>query len=285
MSAIATAALDDVLEVTARSIVEAASDAAGADRRAHARLRAEELAWLRQVRLKSGPAVRLIDLSRGGALIDSRVQLRPGSTVTIELTAPASLLELSSRVLRCELAGFDRGRVSYRGACMFTEPLFIEQVRAGAVPSAAAQAPAPAHPAAGASPAAWQKIVVRYLDGSTLKGYTLDFHPSRDHLSLWPSVNAARGERVIVPLARLKALFFVKDFAGDPARVKPAAGFEEAAAGRRIEVTFQDREVLRGTTLAYRPDGSGFFLTPADGSGNNQRVFVVTAAVRRVRFP
>jgi hypothetical protein len=118
-----------------------------------------------------------------------------------------------------------------------------------------------------------------------LKGYTLDFHPSRSQLSLWPSVNAHVTERVIVPLTRLKALFFVKDFAGNPLhphneRVEPVA-----AAGRKIEVTFFDREVIRGTTLNYRPEGTGFFVTPADTSSNNQRVFVINGAIRHVRFP
>lgn len=280
---IASATLDDVLDVTAVAILEEARQTGGgADRRAHARLRAAELDWLRQVRLKRGPVLRLIDLSRGGALIDSRVQLRPGSTVTLELTAPASSVELSSRVLRCELAGLDDGRVTYRGACMFTEPLLIDRIRSGEPADSASET---ASQAGAVHQDAWQKIVVRYLDGSTRKGYTLDFHPSREHLSLWPSVNASRAERVIVPLGRLKALFFVKDFDGDPSRVRPADDFGDTSSGRRIEVTFQDREVLRGTTLAYRPDGTGFFVTPADPSGNNQRVFVVAGAVRHVRFP
>ena len=127
--------------------------------------------------------------------------------------------------------------------------------------------------------------MVRYRDGAALKGFTLDFHSSREHFSLWPSVSAARSERVIVPLTRLKAVFFVKDFAGDPARMKRQAEFAEAATGRRVEITFADREVIRGTTLNYRPEGTGFFITPADTAGNNQRIFVVNGAVRQVRFP
>ena len=283
MSALAVPTLEDVLEVTARSISEAAGRT-GADRRAHARLTGAELEWLREIRLKSGPSVKLVDLSRGGALLDSRVQMRPGSVITLEITAPSSSVEMSSRILRCHLSQIGGGAAIYRGACMFTEPLLIEDIRRAAAPAAE---PAEGRPdaAAGLSTAAWQKIVVRYRDGTTLKGFTLDFHASRDHFSLWPSVNAARRERVIVPLARLKALFFVKDFAGDPARVKRPAQFDEVAAGRRVEVTFLDREVVRGTTLSYRPEGSGFFITPSDTSGNNQRIFVVNGAVRHVRFP
>jgi PilZ domain len=274
-----------VLDATPAAIRDEAAAAAGAERRAHVRLAAAELEWLRQVRLKNGPPVKLVDLSRGGALIDSRVQMRPGSTMTLEISGQASLIELASEVLRCQLAQIGGGPAIYRGACMFTEPLEIEEIRRRAS-RPAVQPPAPAlTEAAGLAPTAWQKIVVRYRDGGMLKGYTLDFHSSREHFSLWPSVNASRSERVIVPLARLKALFFVKDFAGNPERGAGAGPLEDSASGRRIEVTFLDGEVIRGTTLSYRPDGIGFFLTPSDSAGNNQRVFVVTGAVRHARFP
>jgi hypothetical protein len=49
-------------------------------------------------------------------------------------------------------------------------------------------------------------------------------------------------------------------------------------------VTFLDDEVLSGTTMNYRPDGPGFFLTPGDAGANNERVFVVSRAIRHVRF-
>ena len=77
---------------------------------------------------------------------------------------------------------------------------------------------------------------------------------------------------VLVPMAQLKAIFFVRDFEGNPGRVDGQA-FAERQPGRRIEVTFLDDEVLLGSTLGYRPDGLGFFLTPADSEGNNLRVF------------
>jgi hypothetical protein len=160
------------------------------------------------------------------------------------------------------------------------------------MPSAAGAAPAPAlEPATGAviappttsTTSAWQKIVVRYREGRLLKGFTQDFHPSRGHFSLWPSITASRGERVIVPLSRLKAVFFVRDFAGNAAYTDRDVS-TDPASGRRVEVTFSDNEVVRGTTLSYRPDGNGFFVVPADGRSNNQRIFVVSAALRHVRF-
>ena len=129
----------------------------------------------------------------------------------------------------------------------------------------------------------WRKIVVRYRDGRLSKGFTHDFHPSRSQFSLWPSVTATPSERMFVPASQLKAVFFVRDFAGNADYIEQRS-FDSAVEGRRIEVTFGDDEVLVGSTLAYRTDGLGFFLTPADSRGNNLRVFVVSSAIRHVRF-
>jgi hypothetical protein len=163
---------------------------------------------------------------------------------------------------------------------------------------AAATAPAPAaaaspgpRPITGTSaPAtirvvgAWQKIVARYTDGQLLKGYTPDFHGSKSQFSVWPARDAAPHEQVVVPLARLKAVFFVREFGGDPDYIEQKV-FESAGHGRRIEVTLVDGEVLVGTTLNYGAGGTGFFIVPADPRANNERVFVVASAVRQVRFP
>jgi hypothetical protein len=51
-----------------------------------------------------------------------------------------------------------------------------------------------------------------------------------------------------------------------------------------MEVTFHDGEVLLGTTLSYKPNGQGFLLHPANARGNNLRIYVVTAAIRHLRF-
>ena len=87
----------------------------------------------------------------------------------------------------------------------------------------------------------------------------------------------------MVPLTQLKALFFVRDFAGDPT-YKEQKVFTVAPEGRKLEVTFDDGEVLLGSTLSYRPEAHGFIVHPADKHGNNIRVFVSSAAVRHVQF-
>ena len=71
----------------------------------------------------------------------------------------------------------------------------------------------------------------------------------------------------------LKAVFFVKDFVGNPQHDDRSA-FDDAtrpASGRRIRVQFKDGEVLIGTTQGYQPGRPGFFVIPADASSNTER--------------
>ena len=127
------------------------------------------------------------------------------------------------------------------------------------------------------------RVVVRYADGRTLKGTTGDFRPASPRFHLIP----ADGSRVMdVRIAELKAVFFVRDFAGTAARAK-LRGFldapAETAQGKKIAVLFRDGELLCGYTLTFSPDRPGFFLFPADSASNNLRVYAVTAAAAEVK--
>ena len=132
-------------------------------------------------------------------------------------------------------------------------------------------------------PLGWNRVVVRYVDGGVLRGYSNDFHPERAHLHLCPSVNCPAAERLLVPISRLKAVFFVRTLEGDKERVDDQA-FDESPQGRKVQVTFRDGEVILGSTLNYKPNGHGFFLRPASSQGNNVRIYVITPAIRHMRF-
>ena len=156
---------------------------------------------------------------------------------------------------------------------------------------AAAPAPAPAAiepstavpPHVEDLPVGWHRLVVRYLDGQLLRGYSNDFHPDRAHLHLCPAVKCAADARLLVPMARLKAVFFVRTLQGDPERVD-ANTFDHNPRARKVEVTFRDGEVMVGSTLNYKPNGQGFFLQPASSRSNNVRIYVLTPAIRHMRF-
>lgn len=127
------------------------------------------------------------------------------------------------------------------------------------------------------------RIVARYRSGTLLKGTSQDFTNLRPTFHLQPEDG---GPATVVKLKDLKAVFFVKDLAGDSSR-EGIAGFIEApmetAQGKKIAVQFQDGELMCGHTLSWTPDREGFFLVPCDPDSNNLRVYVLSAAARQVK--
>jgi hypothetical protein len=127
-----------------------------------------------------------------------------------------------------------------------------------------------------------EKVVVRYLNGTLVKGYTFDFSPRAREFHVFPDRRATSDPRR-VHVTDLKAVFSVKTFDGDPRYCERKAFALRPGVGHRVEVTFRDGEVLVGTVRSASTDNLGFFLTPADPASNNLRVFVVGTAVARVR--
>jgi hypothetical protein len=129
------------------------------------------------------------------------------------------------------------------------------------------------------------KVVVRFADGRVLKGTTADFVPAKDLFHVSVAGAPAGTPPVEVHTKDLKALFFVKDFVGNPKHVKRNE-FDPAhpPAGRKIQVKFKDGEVLVGTTTGYQKGRPGFFLVPADSDANMERCYVVAAATREIKF-
>ena len=129
------------------------------------------------------------------------------------------------------------------------------------------------------------KIVVRYLNGNVVKGFTTDFMPNKEmfHLTL---ADAQPGSPLVtVNLTECKALFFVRDFDGNAAcNDKKEFDPTKNAGGRKIKVVFKDNETLIGTTQGYDPARQGFFFFPADAESNNERSYVVNAATKEVAF-
>jgi len=128
------------------------------------------------------------------------------------------------------------------------------------------------------------KVVVHYANGKVIKGFTGDFSQNKDLFHLTPAEKTSSGT-VEIFVKRLKAVFMVRDFFGNPQyneRKKYIQG--EKPSGLKLEVTFADGEVMVGSTqLGYDPKRQGNFIIPADPKSNNIRVFVVFAAAKSVR--
>jgi hypothetical protein len=129
------------------------------------------------------------------------------------------------------------------------------------------------------------KIVVRYENGSLLKGYAQDFSPGAQYFHVRPEGAGTSEPPTRVIMKELKAVFFVRDFAGNGGyKEEKSFASGKPLSGRKLEVTFQDGEVLVGTTTGYEPNRPGFFLFPADEKSNNVRMYIVAKSVRSVRF-
>ena len=118
-----------------------------------------------------------------------------------------------------------------------------------------------------------------------MKGTTQNFFPNKPVFHVSRQGATGPGDVVEVKLEDLKAVFFVRDFTGNPKHIeRKRLSPGERPQGRLMEVTCKDGEVIVGTTTGYDPKRPGFFLFPIDPSANNARVYVVSGAVGNARF-
>ena len=128
------------------------------------------------------------------------------------------------------------------------------------------------------------KVLARYMNGTVLTGFTHDFSANKDRFHVHSSTTLA-GKHIEVLFKHLKAVLFFRDFEANKQYRERNGSLEgERHAGRKVEVTFQDGEALVGSTLGYGRSRTGFFLFPADAQANGLRVFVISKALRSIRY-
>ena len=127
------------------------------------------------------------------------------------------------------------------------------------------------------------RVVAHFLDGRVVKGTTQDFFPNRPIFRILP---VGAGKDAEIQCRQLKAVFFVKDLAGDENR-RDIQGFVdgpgETSKGKKVAVRFKDGEFVCGYSLSYSAERVGFFLFPSDPGSNNLRIYVMTYAATEVR--
>ena len=132
-------------------------------------------------------------------------------------------------------------------------------------------------------PAGWSRIVIRYKNGHMIKGFTHNFVATKGFIHVSPDPSAALEARTAVPFTEVKAVFFVRDHDGNPGYAE-SKRLDPSVRGRSVSVIFSDGEELVGTSANYNSSAPGFFVHPADPESNNERVFLVAASVRSVKF-
>jgi hypothetical protein len=127
------------------------------------------------------------------------------------------------------------------------------------------------------------RAVVAFLDGRRQKGYLLNFSALKENFRLFANEPVQQQSGSDIAMKDLKAIFFVKDFTGNPAHNEIPA--EDAPKhGRKIVVTFKDGEELSGSTEAYNAQKLGFFMFPLAKNSNNLRIFVINKNIRHVKI-
>jgi PilZ domain-containing protein len=91
------------------------------ERRVHERASDD---WIKTAKasLRPGCPISIVNISRGGALVESTQPMRPGSRVMLQIVTSSSEFGLSAVVMRCGVGALsiDAG-VIYRGALRFDE--------------------------------------------------------------------------------------------------------------------------------------------------------------------
>ena len=89
-------------------------------------------------RVRPGHDVSVIDVSAGGALIETDHRLLPGTSVELYLHTTTHCATVRGRVLRCAIVGLQSNSVCYRGAIGFDRhlPWFVDDSAEYSVPTA-----------------------------------------------------------------------------------------------------------------------------------------------------
>ena len=128
----------------------------------------------------------------------------------------------------------------------------------------------------------YKKVVVRRLDRGLIKGFV---DPSGYLRGNDLEMLDREGRAVIVPLAEIKAVFFVREFDGNPQRSeRKLFQSRPRMAGVWVQMIFKDNETLEGLLPSNLLElaTEGYLLTPADLYSNNLKVFVPRTALTKL---
>jgi Family of unknown function (DUF6982) len=113
-------------------------------------------------------------------------------------------------------------------------------------------------------------VLVKYLDGKMIRGHSLDIG-SKDTFHL----TTENGESREIPIASLKAVFYLRKGGQSPSETQPRYG-------KKLLVRFMDGEEILGVSVDYREDKDQFFLFPLDMEDNNERILINNHAVKNI---
>ena len=132
-----------------------------------------------------------------------------------------------------------------------------------------------------------KKVVVKYKDGKIIKGWVEGFRSDRESFILYPLIEYSEEEMLEIKFSSLKAVFFIKGFAGNKDYKKVRTfniDTKVTPSQRKLIVRFKDGENLYSTSHSCGRYKIGFFVYPIDPKDNNKRIFVIHSAAENVRI-
>lgn len=119
--------------------------------RADPRYPAEAVSGITSMRLSPGDAVRLVNLSASGVLVEGKTRFVPGTRVSVIFEGPKAPPTVKARVVRCQVSAIaGGGSLQYQSAIQFEQKIEVP-VDEAALPQAAAPPPPPAPKASASS--------------------------------------------------------------------------------------------------------------------------------------
>lgn len=123
-----------------------------------------------------------------------------------------------------------------------------------------------------------KKVIVRKMDRDSVQGYVA----AEDFLvgSKVELLNTA-GNVVLVDLAEIKGVYFVRDFADSNSLLRKTFTTRPRVEGLWVRLRFRDGETLEGLMPndLTQVRAEGYFLIPPDTRGNVQRIFAPRSGV------
>jgi hypothetical protein len=127
-----------------------------------------------------------------------------------------------------------------------------------------------------------KKVYVRRLDHQLLAGYVA---PQTYLRPEGIELIGRTAEVSLIPYGQIKAIYFVREFEGDPEADRKLFASRPKLDGLWVRLKFRDGELLEGVlpnNLLLMTE-HGLTLTPPDANSNTHRVFVPRAALEDLK--
>ncbi len=122
------------------------------ERRNGPRLPASAIAGFKGARIVAGPEVKLINISRGGALIEGCVRFLPGASLLLRLVCGAEILHIKGTVQRSKASALSGSVLLYQAAICFESEFPVAERRGSLVAQSESERGGDSHGAGSAEP-------------------------------------------------------------------------------------------------------------------------------------